>query len=54
MEDEPLVEVPCSAAGPFPASRPELARQPDVESAPERRGPLPQAEYGSVAPRVAP
>ena len=49
----PLAEVSCSAAGPFRALRPEQARQPAGESAPERRGPLPQAEYGSVARRVA-
>jgi hypothetical protein len=48
------VELPCSAAGPFRALRPERARQPAGELAPERRGPLPQAEYGSVARRVAP
>ncbi len=48
------MEVWCSAAGPFRALRPDQARQPAVESAPQRRGPLPQAEYGSVAPRVAP
>jgi len=48
------VEVSCSAVGQFRALRLEQARQPGGESATERRGPLPQAEYGSVARRVAP
>jgi hypothetical protein len=47
------VELPCSVEEPFRALRPQQARQLADESATERRGPLPQVEYGSEARRVA-
>jgi len=48
------VEFPCSVEEAFRALHPQQARRLAGESAPERRGPLPQAEYGSEARRVAP
>ncbi len=48
------MELPCSVEEPLRALRPQQARQLAGEFAPERRGPLPQAEYGSEARRVAP
>ena len=48
------MELPCSVEEPLRALRPQQARQLAGEFAPERRGPLPQVEYGSEARRVAP